>query len=368
MVILMLRSLLRLLITNLLVFIGLVLFLEGLASVVLIFNRLWKTVPLAERLYTRYDAELGWNNIPNVVVRDLFGPGIDVVINAQGLRHYEEFSLAQPSGKMRLVCIGDSYTFGYGVREEEGWCARLGAIEPGFEMVNMGQGGYGVDQAYLWYKRDGGALRHRFTLLGVVAVDLDRMMVSDFLGYAKPVLALDEGRLVVRNVPVPQRAYLMPWTTQLYQSHFQELRTLTLLRQWLPSQNSAQPLAIEANQQKVVLEKLIEDLAHVSRERGSQLVIVYLPSAPDYWPDPRTERKRDAFRKAAEKYTVPFLDLVPEFRRVPFDSVRDLFINKSATSHPGAEGHYSIRGNWYVAQLVYKGLLAHAGIASELAR
>jgi len=53
------RFALKLIAVNVLVFITAALVLEGLASTVFVLNRLWKTAPLAERLYTKYDSDLG---------------------------------------------------------------------------------------------------------------------------------------------------------------------------------------------------------------------------------------------------------------------------------------------------------------------
>jgi hypothetical protein len=46
----------------------------------------------------------------------------------------------------------------------------------------MGQGGHGVDQAYLWYKRDGVKLKHDFLLFAFITLDFQRMQQRDFLG------------------------------------------------------------------------------------------------------------------------------------------------------------------------------------------
>ena len=58
-------------------------------------------------------------------------------------------------GVMRIAAAGDSFTFGYGVEEEEAWPhalgARLDAAFPGrFEVVNLGVGGYGTAQEVVW--------------------------------------------------------------------------------------------------------------------------------------------------------------------------------------------------------------------------
>jgi len=41
--------------------------------------------------------------------------------------------------------------------------------------------------------------------------DFLRMKNSEFLGYGKPVINIKNGKMVVNNVPVPRRAYYIPW-------------------------------------------------------------------------------------------------------------------------------------------------------------
>ncbi len=89
----------------------------------------------------------------------------------------------------RLVCSGDSFTFGYGVGDEATWCALLATIPPGIETVNMGQGGYGLDQAYLWYRRDGLHLGHQVHVMALITRDFERMASDRFVGYGKPLLS-----------------------------------------------------------------------------------------------------------------------------------------------------------------------------------
>jgi hypothetical protein len=70
----------------------------------------------------------------------------------------------------------------------------------------MGQIGYGVDQAFLWYRRNGPAVSHDVQVLAFVSADFDRMRYRSFMSYGKPVLAVEFETLVVRNVPVPYRS------------------------------------------------------------------------------------------------------------------------------------------------------------------
>jgi len=73
-------------------------------------------------------------------------------INALGYRG-AAVSVEKPEGVLRVVCLGDSFTFGEGVRAEDAYpavmqrvlSARLG--DRPVEVINAGVHGYGVDQA-----------------------------------------------------------------------------------------------------------------------------------------------------------------------------------------------------------------------------
>src|SRR5262249_33225518 len=124
-------------------------------------------------------------------------------INAQGFRARETYERAVPAGKYRIVTLGDSYTMGYGVGDDATYPARMQALCPALQTVNMGQGGYGVAQDYLWDKRDGTKLDANLLVFAFIAHDFYRMSADNFIGYAKPVLRLKNNALAVENVPVP---------------------------------------------------------------------------------------------------------------------------------------------------------------------
>jgi hypothetical protein len=50
---------------------------------------------------------------------------VSVRINGHGLRERDEITPEKPAGQRRIVCIGDSFTFGWGVPEEVGWVRLL---------------------------------------------------------------------------------------------------------------------------------------------------------------------------------------------------------------------------------------------------
>ena len=156
----------------------------------------------AGELHTRYDSLLGWSSTPGKVVANAFGPGVDIRINSGGFRG-EEVTAESPQGRVRIVCSGDSFTFGEGVGNGEDWCHVMSELSESVEVVNMGQPGYGVDQAYLWYLRDGVALDPDLHLLAFVSGDFTRMRSPLRYGSGKPVLQVSGDSLGTRNVPVP---------------------------------------------------------------------------------------------------------------------------------------------------------------------
>lgn len=141
----------------------------------------------AERLNTEYDPDLGWISKKSFAAQDMYGPGVALHTNARGFRGQDAVADSVATGKRRVVCSGDSFTLGHGVADEETWCSVLGS--DALETVNMGQLGYGIDQAYLWYMRDARTLDHHVHLLAFVTDDFRRMALDRFLGYAKPLLS-----------------------------------------------------------------------------------------------------------------------------------------------------------------------------------
>jgi lysophospholipase L1-like esterase len=118
----------------------------------------------ARSSYVAPDPELGWSIVPNG--RTLEGR---YEANAQGARARRDvvYAAEPPAGMHRLVAIGDSFTHGDGVANDETWEAQLAALRGDLEVVNLGVPGYGTDQAVLRWRRDGASLRADVVLLGI---------------------------------------------------------------------------------------------------------------------------------------------------------------------------------------------------------
>jgi Cdc6-like AAA superfamily ATPase len=113
------------------------------------------------------------------------------------------------------------------------------------------------------------------------------------------------------------------------------------------------------NPEKIVAE-IINDLQQINHQKNSQLILVYLPTWGDYDPAQAvdTETWRTYIGRLAKERNIVFLDLVAEFRQVPQDQLYMLFLHENEVDFPGAAGHYSVRGNEFVAQHLFNKLTA----------
>jgi hypothetical protein len=350
--------------------------IEGLCSTLLLVRDLLSQHGSPDRFYTRYDEELGWVGIPNLFFKDFYGPGINFKTNSQGFRNDEEFSVQVPPKRVRLICSGDSFTMGYGVDDNHPWPQLVVSIDNRFQAVNMGQAGYGVDQMYLWYRRDGRLLEHDIHIFAPVWLDFSRMQAKEAFGRGKPVLRVRNGELVVDNIPIPRRSALSFRLTQelgpISKLRAVELwgRILNRLNRFsgqgestLPSSEQILPTA-----DREVLRKMLEDLQITNRKKQSILIVVYLPTQSDYKPQIYSAVYRQFLREETAKMGVLFIDLVDDFQKLPEQDMEKLFIPPGDQYFATAvAGHYSIQGNEWVARKVYRRLVSLPEVGKKLA-
>ncbi len=346
---------------NVLVLVLILIVVEGAASWLLFVRELRSDDAVAERLHTRYDQELGWVSLPNVRRPAMYGPGADFTTNSRGFRGPVEVTPAVPPGRIRIICSGDSFTLGYGVGDGDTWCHRLATRDPRLETVNMGQGGYGFDQAYLWYRRDARDLEHQIHLLAFITDDFRRMTSNNFAGYPKPMLAIERGKLKLKNVPVPRRRPAAHWFA-VNAGAIRSLRSVAAMeRVAIRARGGAAPAQTNADvfdQTNALVRALLIDLQRSNAEHGSRLVLVYLPTT--YELHSRAPYRWAAFlKRQASELDVTFIDLFEPFRALPPDTIAALFLQPGQVQFRSAAGHLATGGNDRIAELLYQELRKH---------
>ena len=108
------------------------------------------------------------------------------------------------------------------------------------------------------------------------------MQFNKIIGYSKPFLDIKNGSLVVRNVPVPRRAYQAVWLTTTIEQ-LKLLRTVEFfnrlsLRLRESSRNSDEISVKDKNRKTCeIVSKILEDLKRQDDAQSRRLVMVYLP-------------------------------------------------------------------------------------------
>ncbi|HWM90068.1 MAG TPA: GDSL-type esterase/lipase family protein [Thermoanaerobaculia bacterium] len=250
----------------------------------------------------------------------------EVATNSLGLRGPE----AGPKRGLRILALGDSFTFGVGAEQEETWPARLAEIL-GAEVLNAGAPGFGVPDAVAWYEQYGVELEPDVLVLAVfLANDLQDASPD------QPKVAVVNGELVVPGETGGLRRWLY------YNSHLFRLlkssvlegraRSLVGMREpWavreLRSEFSMYSPALpeELRRGAEATERAVAKLA----QSRSKVVAVLVPSLPQVDParwqavlsqlgldparhDPR--RPNRLFREIFERHGVPVVDLTDTFQ------------------------------------------------------
>ena len=123
------------------------------------------------------DQELYWRLRPNqtgfVWMGNASFRSPEVRINNLGLRGPDIFP--DERNKLRILALGDSYTFGSGVRDDETFATVLQqALGDGVEVINAGVPGYGIFQAERALRRLLPLLQPQIVLLTLPSGDIWR--------------------------------------------------------------------------------------------------------------------------------------------------------------------------------------------------
>ncbi len=151
-----------------------------------------------------YDEVLGWRHVPNSKAwSESSEYKVQYTINSKGLRD-KDYSYNKEMGRFRIVCLGDSITFGWGVDGNSLFTEMLEGYFTNVEVINMGVPGYGIDQELLFLEQEGVKYHPDLVLIYVIPHDLERACYSKIWGRPKPQFSLNNNQLMLSNVPVPR--------------------------------------------------------------------------------------------------------------------------------------------------------------------
>ena len=343
-----------------------------------------------EQSYLVHDGDLGWTIGPNRASKDYNRQAVEqylarvgrasrrrapadadgriYVSSAEGLRSPRPgMSFAALPAKRRIAVVGDSFTFGLEVRYEETWAHQLEqALGSEVQVLNFGVDGYGVDQAYLRYRRDVLAWHPEIVILGMIDDDLRRTMcVYGFLcfsgfgiPFSKPRLVLTDHGLAPLNLPLPAPDSLFAkrsiadlpfiefdvafdpraWQWRFYHHSYAIRFALSRYHPW----TMARP-PVTREVMKSLNAEVVRAFVKLAREHGSTPIVAFFPSNPDpAWAASRAPNVADEVLAAKG---IRYFDLTGCVEAVP---APDRFVAL----------HYSARTNAAVARCLRDAIAA----------
>lgn len=209
----------------------------------------------------KYDSLLGWKPVENLHHVEV-SPGWSVSTNSKGIRGSTEYNDGK-SNKLRIVTIGDSFTFGECVNDNETFPAVLETLLDSVEVINLAVHGYGHDQQLLRLINEGLAYQPDIVLLGFLNDDIDRNELT-FRDFAKPYFVLQSDTIKLEGVPVP--------TPDFFKNQF-HLKSWGLMRCAFIEQTESNTGFTHST----ISKKILDELVSVAQHTGAKFVSVYLP-------------------------------------------------------------------------------------------
>lgn len=251
-------------------------------------------------------------------------------INQHGMRG-ADVTLHKPAGTKRVVVLGDSYAFGFGVAEDATISAqlqhRLNGKHPGVQVLNMGVPGYQTGQQARVLERDG--LRFDPDLVVLVYFANDNMAVTFLYDPRVKVIYVDELPLPLGLKKFMARSILYSKITKAYTAWLTDTGELNACgpRQW------------------PITEQRLRRIADRCRASKIPLVIVAIPALDNSIDFINMKhvynQDHDRLLAFAAEHEIPRSDVRAVLLKRAPKPIEDLFVSrtKPVDGHLNAEGY-----------------------------
>jgi lysophospholipase L1-like esterase len=276
---------------------------------------------------------------------------IDIAINSKGLRD-RDFPYEKPPGTRRILCLGDSYTFGYGVQADETFAKLLerslsesDSSSSRWEVLNAGIGSTGTAHQLALYETEGSKYSPDIVVVNFCPA-------NDFFDNIASGLYTIENDTLVKHDALRTRARGIQRFTRFIPGYgFLSSRShlLNLVRYRVAAMNyhelnrkvsqSAKPENVVAQHNRMT-RYLLDAFQRSCAERGSRLVVMFMPP-------PRTAEVGQWTAEMiayCELRGIPVLDLEPSFEAARRNSIQTYY---------RIEGHWNAAGHAVTARALH---------------
>ena len=278
---------------------------------------------------------------------------------------------AGPAATPRILCLGDSFTFGVGASDPETWPAqlevKLNVAGKKIEVVNAGVMGWGLAEYWIWTSAKAAQLAPNLIVVGCHASDWENayhgLVSLDADGKLKrhQVIRKDVSRLksIAGHIPL--------YDTMMTHSAIASLLKQTVVRLTRKgttgggsggSQPSSTASEVSRVEQVAPLNKaLLSELKQVAADMGAGLLIVFIPSVGAMeatTDDAHYRRFRELVQTWTQELTIPHVDATPLLQ----GHLKRHALPASALYH-GRDGHCTPVGYTVIAEGVADTIVKH---------
>ena len=307
----------------------------------------------------QHDPLLGWRLLDGIRTGHFTTGELGIRMNSNRI---------EPLRTGGILATGDSMTAGSGVADDETWPARLEALlsKP---VLNGAVGAYGVDQMVLRAEQLLPTVQPHTVLIGISFQDILRNNFSVYGGGYKPYFDIEDGKAVLKGVPVPRieagSEVKLGWLRSLLSRSYladEAIAAAGLQDRWL--HHGIRYREVHKPHMGAKTSCLLMDrLAARKRETGLRVVVVMMYGDPEIRmkPQPPFAVQVNACAKGAG---LELVDTYPRFRALldggDAKAYDELWIDEG-----GRPGHFAPPGNQLVARLVADQLLAGSEAAGR---
>lgn len=209
--------------------------------------------------------------------------------NSRGLRD-REFAYVKEKGSYRILCLGDSFTFGHGVRLDQTWPKHLEKLlnanseNTRYELINAGVDGYGTHQEFVYLRGEGIKFVPDLVIVGFFgANDVEEVANGFFWRYVEDGYLKQKGLRGRFPLPFKLRLFLQE------HSHFYNFlasRDLNFLAALFKKQSSQQLPEIyrdeyspEFQQAIVQTKEYLRNMSDLAIKNNTRMLFVLIPWA-----------------------------------------------------------------------------------------
>ncbi len=307
-----------------------------------------------EQNITKYDSILGWTLVPSSKARSI-STEFDLTyrINKQGFRDERSYEPNRVPGTKRVIVFGDSFTFGWGVENNKTF-AKVLERETGYDILNFGVFGYDVGQYYLSLRDNGLGYDPDVVIYNVhIGNDIEDVILEHPYQSPKfkPYFKVENGELVLKNVPVPLDNNEIQAGNIDYRvknvSFYNNVKWLLSLKTVLLGKNLLKqnfyPFLV-----KLELVKSIEDydenfliidklLVKTKELLGDRMLLVTIIPSKNIKYNYLEKQFGEKLAGILEERNIPYVNLIP-------------IISEEGRFHLQKDGHFNERGHTLVAE------------------